>query len=186
MKKLILPILLLLLALVSMFVYEKEYGYKNKELPFSYALNKEYVYVKDDVKTPITIEFDDTKIYGYSGVNRYFAGYKVENMNDIQFSPIGSTMMAGPEKDMKMESEYLNLLNNVNKVEVYQGRLILKTKDNQTLNFVENKKELKKEQKVENKEDKTNSKDNVKNQKSEKLENKDIVIEEEANLPQVE
>lgn len=172
MKKIILLLILCALVVISVLLYEKKYGYKNKELDFSTAINKEYLYVKDKIKTTITIKFDASKVYGYAGVNRYFAGYKVENLNDIQFSPIGSTMMAGPEKDMKMESEYLNLLNNVNKVEVYQGRLILKTKDNQTLNFVESKKE-----------DTTSKKKEIVKQDKE---NKDVVIGEEANLPKAE
>lgn len=161
MKKAILPILLFILVIASMFLYEKQYGYKNKELDFTSALNKEYSYVKNDIKTPITLEFSNDRVYGYAGVNRYFAGYKVEG-NNIKFSPIGSTMMAGAEKDMKIESEYLTLLNNVNLVKVYQDELLLITKDNQTLTFVENNKE----QPI--------------------PEDKNVIIGEEANLPQAE
>ena len=173
MKKIILLLILCALIALSVFVYEKEYGYKNKELDFSTVLNKEYSYIKDDIKTTITIEFDETKVYGYSGVNRYFAGYKVENSNDIQFSPIGSTMMTGPVKDVKMEIEYLALLNNVNKVEVYQDELILKTMDNQVLKFIENK---------EGDIGSTTSQEVT----EQSTEDKNVVIGEEANLPKAE
>lgn len=173
MKKIILLLILCALIVVSVFVYEQQYGYKNKELDFSTVLNKEYSYIKDNIKTTITIEFDETKVYGYSGVNRYFAGYKVENSNDIQFSPIGSTMMTGPVKDVKMEIEYLALLNNVNKVEVYQDELILKTMDNQVLKFIENK---------EGDIGSTTSQEVT----EQSTEDKNVVIGEEANLPKAE
>lgn len=141
MKKVIIPILLLLIAIASMFLYQQKYGYKNKELDFSTALNKEYSYVKDEIKTPITIEFSQDRVYGFAGVNRYFAGYKVENKNELKLSPIGSTMMAGPEKDMKMETEYLNLLNDANIIKVYPEKIEIITKSSQIMKFVENKKE---------------------------------------------
>lgn len=141
MKKVIIPILLLLIAIASMFIYQQKYGYKNKELDFSTALNKEYSYVKDEIKTPITIEFSQDRVYGFAGVNRYFAGYKVENKNELKLSPIGSTMMAGSEKDMKMEIEYLNLLNDANIIKVYPEKMEIITKNNQVMKFVENKKE---------------------------------------------
>lgn len=169
MKKIILPVLLCVIVIILVTFFQDKDSMKNKELYFSTALDKEYVYTKDGEKTPITITFSQDKVYGFAGVNRYFAGYKVENNNNIIFSPIGSTMMTGSEKDMKMENNYLSLLNNINKIKVYRDRLELITKNNILLKFVENDKSLP-----------------LKNTEEKGKKNKnDIIIEDEANLPQI-
>lgn len=192
MKKVIIPILLLLVAIASMFVYQQKYGYKNKVLDFSTALNKEYSYVKDEIKTSITIEFSQDRVYGFAGVNRYFAGYKVENNNELKLSPIGSTMMAGPEKDMKMETEYLALLNNANIIKVYQDKMEIITKDNQTMKFIENKQEPetieeeKLEMVAETPSEKATENTTTTETTEEVVENKEVVMGEANNLPQAE
>ena len=147
-----------------MILFENKANKNNKELYFSTALDKEYIYIKNGEKTPITITFSEDKVFGSAGINSYFAGYKVDNNDNVQFSPIGSTMMAGPIDEMEREREYLSLLNDVNVVKVYKDRMELITKNNVVLTFIEAKKEqgLKKE----------SDKDGV-------------IIGEEANLPKV-
>ena len=164
MKKIILPILLFIIVVVLVILFENKTNKNNKELYFSTALDKEYIYIKNGEKTPITITFSEDKVFGSAGINSYFAGYKVDNNDNVQFSPIGSTMMAGPIDEMEREREYLSLLNDVNVVKVYKDRMELITKYNVVLTFIEAKKEqgLKKE----------SDKDGV-------------IIGEEANLPKV-
>lgn len=61
----------------------------------------------EDIK--ITIGFHEGRIFGFSGVNRYMGSYKASD-GKVEFGQMGSTMMAGPEKNMDAEFEYLNLL----------------------------------------------------------------------------
>ena len=58
----------------------------------------------------ITIAFEGDKVYGFSGVNRYFGGAKIDGDN-IEVLNVASTMMAGPEDRMQAESGYIKLLN---------------------------------------------------------------------------
>ena len=58
----------------------------------------------------VTISFPATNmIGGKSAVNSYFTEFTL-NGNKIAFKALGSTKMAGPEEDMAVENEYLQLL----------------------------------------------------------------------------
>lgn len=138
MKKTIIASLLLILSLVSIFSYKT--CKDCKKMPFETAINKEYIYLNNGIKTNITLTFSENGIFGFGGVNRYFAGYKVEN-NNIKFSPIGSTMMAGSEENMQLERRYFDLLNNVEKIKVFKSKIVLCTKNNKKMKFIENKAE---------------------------------------------
>lgn len=72
----------------------------------------------------ITITFDSNKVYGFSGVNRYFGGVQVEG-DKITISNIASTMMAGPQSKMTEESEYLKTLALVNKMTIEENGITL-------------------------------------------------------------
>ncbi|MEI0479012.1 META domain-containing protein [Brachyspira pulli] len=58
----------------------------------------------------VTIAFPATNmIGGKSAVNSYFTEFTL-NGDKIAFKALGSTKMAGPEEDMAVENEYLQLL----------------------------------------------------------------------------
>ena len=58
----------------------------------------------------VTIAFPATNmIGGKSAVNNYFSEFSL-NGDKITFNTLGSTKMAGPEEDMAVENEYLQLL----------------------------------------------------------------------------
>ncbi len=82
----------------------------------------------------ITIAFEGDRVYGFSGVNRYFGGAKIDGEN-IEVLNVASTMMAGPENRMQAESGYIKLLNEADKIEVKNDSIILLTKDNEKLIF---------------------------------------------------
>ena len=82
----------------------------------------------------ITIAFEGDRVYGFSGVNRYFGGAKIDGEN-IEVLNVASTMMAGPENRMQAESGYIKLLNESDKIEVKNDSIILLTKDNEKLIF---------------------------------------------------
>ena len=82
----------------------------------------------------ITISFDKNKVNGNSGVNNYFGSYEIKN-NSIKIGPVGSTRMAGPENLMKIESEYLKLLQNSKTIKLVKNILTLTTSDGKVLKF---------------------------------------------------
>ena len=59
---------------------------------------KEFIYQKTAPSSEITLGFDTqgNRVYGSSGVNRYFGNY-TQKGNQLQFGPLASTMMAGPQ-----------------------------------------------------------------------------------------
>ncbi len=64
----------------------------------------------------ITLSFDanENKFHG-KVLNNYFGSYTIDK-NNIKFGPIASTMMAGPENEMKKEQAYFQ---NLGKVTTY-------------------------------------------------------------------
>ena len=83
----------------------------------------------------ITLSFNENGINGNSGINNYFGDYEIVN-NNIKVGPLGSTKMAGPENLMKVEREFLELLENSKKVKLSdQKTLVLTTDKGKTLTF---------------------------------------------------
>ena len=87
-------------------------------------------------ETRITLNFSEDRIHGDSGVNNYFSNYIMAS-DIIMIGPIGSTKMAGPDKFMKLESQYLNILQNSKKIKLDNNRLTFTTDDGKTLTFKE-------------------------------------------------
>ena len=59
----------------------------------------------------VTIAFSDTNMLGgKSAVNNYFTEFSLDG-NKIKLNALASTKMAGPEEDMAVETEYLQILN---------------------------------------------------------------------------
>lgn len=81
----------------------------------------------------ITITFDNTKIYGFSGVNRYFGTVKVQG-NNITIENVASTMMAGPQNKMEEESNYLKALAEMTSMTIGDKTITL-TGNGKTLKF---------------------------------------------------
>lgn len=85
--------------------------------------------------TEITISIENGSFVGNSGVNLYNIPFELKN-NEITIGEHGmSTLMAGPEKDMKSEDEYLKLLNSAKYISFDGYNLCIKTADNQILLF---------------------------------------------------
>lgn len=79
------------------------------------ASGKTYSMVAPYKNSQITLTIDSGKINGFAGVNRYFGTIEVIG-NTIRISNIGRTKMAGPEKIMKMEEDYIKSLEASNKI----------------------------------------------------------------------
>lgn len=108
-------------------VEEKKVAVAEKE-PQEYHLTNKYQ------NADITIAFDDGKVFGFSGVNRYFGGVSIDGEN-INIGNVASTMMAGPQDKMDAEMNYLQLLSDAKKIKMEDNKIIIITKDNEELIF---------------------------------------------------
>ena len=64
----------------------------------------------DPAEFTITAQFADGKIGGKSAVNTYGGPYEAAEDGSFSVGDLASTMMAGPEPDMRAETIYLELL----------------------------------------------------------------------------
>jgi putative lipoprotein len=60
----------------------------------------------------VTMAFEDGRVAGTSGCNRYFGGFEA-GPGTLKVGPAGSTMMACPEPMMKTEQAFLEALKQV-------------------------------------------------------------------------
>ncbi|ASJ20732.1 META domain-containing protein [Brachyspira hampsonii] len=74
-------------------------------------LGKEYSLTNMYEGKEVTIAFSDTNMLGgKSAVNSYVTEFSLDG-NKIKLNALGSTKMMGPEEDMAVETEYLQILN---------------------------------------------------------------------------
>ncbi|MEI0537660.1 META domain-containing protein [Brachyspira pulli] len=116
----------------------KELVFKQRALTIEDLYQREFVLENKYPEMNITIAFDTNKIYGYSGVNRYFAGYTLTNENNIVIGALGSTMMAGPEENMKAEQEFSKLISEASNISLSATNLEITTKSGEKLIFKDN------------------------------------------------
>ncbi len=91
-------------------------------------VGKEFRLTESSANVKATLAFDaqEHRVYGFSGVNRYFGSYQWEK-NELRLGPLASTMMAGPLEAMEFEADYLKKLHSVTSYQLQGDRLILKT-----------------------------------------------------------
>jgi heat shock protein HslJ len=58
---------------------------------------------------PPTIAFDDERVSGSTGANRFTGGWTLAN-GVVVFTPLATTRMAGPAERMELERRYLAVL----------------------------------------------------------------------------
>ncbi|WP_410207500.1 META domain-containing protein [Fusobacterium sp.] len=95
----------------------------------SQIYSKEYVLENSD----ITINFEKDRVYGFSGVNRYFGSFTADK-DQIKIGNLASTLMLGNEQDMERESQYLKKLSQVNKITI-DGKTVILTDGQIILKF---------------------------------------------------
>lgn len=76
-------------------------------------------------KQPLTLSFEDTRMGGYSGCNRYFGNYTSSNDGVFSTGPIGATKMACIGERGQQEQHYLELLGKASQYAVSRGQLHL-------------------------------------------------------------
>ncbi|MGL6024510.1 MAG: META domain-containing protein [Cetobacterium sp.] len=100
---------------------------------------KEYILIQENPISNVLIGFDDHNFYGFSGINNYFGRYTRKG-NKVKLEKLGSTLMAGSDKIMKIEQEYLEKLDYIITLSFEGDILVLKLKDGSLLKYKENKK----------------------------------------------
>jgi len=85
--------------------------------------------------TGITATFEGGRVGGFSGVNQYGGSYSAGNEGSLEIGKLTSTLMAGPPALMKVESAYIELLQECDSYRVEDGTLTLSTSGAETLVF---------------------------------------------------
>ena len=88
-----------------------------------------------DGVSKIKINFTEDGFNGTSGVNNFFGTYALSQNGGILMSDAGITEMAGSRKMMKLESKFMKILQNVEKVRYSKNTLVLETDRGETLTF---------------------------------------------------
>lgn len=86
----------------------------------------------------IFFDSDENKVYGFGGCNFFRASYHLID-NEIAFTPVLSTMMAGPNLDI--ENKFFQTLRNTVKYEIVGNELYFKDENGLQLMVAEVKKE---------------------------------------------
>lgn len=82
----------------------------------------------------VTAQFDEGRIGGGAGCNRYFASYEVRG-DSLRIGPAGITKMMCPDPQMAVEKTFLAALADVTTFALADGRLHLRTAAGGTLAF---------------------------------------------------
>jgi len=85
-------------------------------------------------ETQITATFEDGRVAGTSGCNRYFADYTVEE-DQLTVGTAGSTMMACPDPIMEQEQGYLSALQESTSFAIVDDQLVITYGDGMALTF---------------------------------------------------
>ncbi len=112
-------IILLLLTLITAAACQSRMDVANE---LKKANSKIYHLTAPYKNTEITITFSGNSFSGFAGVNNYFGNIEIKN-NQILIKNIGRTRMAGPEKIMKIEEDYIKSLQAANKLSVNNKEL---------------------------------------------------------------
>lgn len=78
--------------------------------------------------TPVTLVFENGRLSGSSGCNRYFAEITESSPGDITIGEAGTTRMACPDEVMLLENRYLAAISGAARYSFLTGRLALTCK----------------------------------------------------------
>lgn len=85
---------------------------------------REFIIVTDGYNKKASIGFQGDRVYGFSGINRYFGDYQVSG-GKLVFGEFGLTRMGGSQDEMTKELQFLDLLKNNKSVKLSGGTLTL-------------------------------------------------------------
>ncbi|MDC7956416.1 META domain-containing protein [Fusobacterium simiae] len=99
---------------------------------------REFIIVTDGYNKKTSIGFQGDRVYGFSGINRYFGDYQVSG-GKLVFGEFGLTRMAGSEKEMTQELQFLDLLKKNKSVTLSGNTLTLISNEGIELIFKDSK-----------------------------------------------
>ena len=85
---------------------------------------REFFIVTDGYNKKASIGFQGDRVYGFSGINRYFGDYQVSG-GKLVFGEFGLTRIGGSQDEMTKELQFLDLLKNNKSVKLSGGTLTL-------------------------------------------------------------
>jgi heat shock protein HslJ len=87
--------------------------------------------VPDDIT--VTATFEDSRISGSAGCNRYFAGVSAATPYELSIGPAGATRMACPSPQSEVERRFLKALESATQFSFRLGRLAIDYRDGDTM-----------------------------------------------------
>ena len=85
---------------------------------------REFIIVTEGYNSKTSIGFKGDRVYGFSGINRYFGTYQVSGGKFV-FGEFGLTRMAGSQQEMTQELKFLDILKNNKSVKLSGDTLTL-------------------------------------------------------------
>ena len=99
---------------------------------------REFIIVTDGYNKQVSIGFKGDRVYGFSGINRYFGDYQVSG-GKLVFGEFGLTRMGGSQEEMTKELQFLDLLKKNKSVKLSGGTLTLISNEGIELVFKDQK-----------------------------------------------
>ena len=85
---------------------------------------REFIIATEGYNSKTSIGFKGDRVYGFSGINRYFGTYQVSGGKFV-FGEFGLTRMAGSQQEMTQELKFLDILKNNKSVKLSGDTLTL-------------------------------------------------------------
>ena len=85
---------------------------------------REFVIVTEGFNKKVNIGFQGDRVYGFSGINRYFGNYQVSG-GKLVFGEFGMSRQGASEEEMTKELQFLDLLKKNKSVKLSGGTLTL-------------------------------------------------------------
>lgn len=99
---------------------------------------REFIIVTDGYNKETSIGFKGNRVYGFSGINRYFGNYQISSGKFV-FGEFGLTRMGGTEKEMTQELKFLDILKNNKSINLSGNTLTLISTEGIELIFKDSK-----------------------------------------------
>ena len=95
---------------------------------------REFVIVTEGYNKKTSIGFQGDRVYGFSGINRYFGTYQISGGKFI-FGEFGLTTLPGTQEAMTQELKFLDILKNNKSIKLSGDTLTLISTEGIELNF---------------------------------------------------
>ena len=95
---------------------------------------REFIIVTEGYNSKTSIGFKGDRVYGFSGINRYFGTYQISGGKFI-FGEFGLTTLPGTQEAMTQELKFLDILKNNKSIKLSGDTLTLISTEGIELNF---------------------------------------------------